>query len=135
MLPKKLATLAAEYNIHEAALRADLQQYYSIDIDRAMRGEHTAHHIACLVMQLPSDARIRTAENEDSMWTLNDVLTACLLNSLNGLIYGMSDKRKRGRKPELVGPSWMKGDTRKRSLPARIMPVSELMQILEMPRG
>lgn len=127
--------LAAEYRVHESSLRADLQQYYGIDIDHAINGEHTPHHIACLVMELPHDARIRTAENEDCVWTLNDVLTASLLNSLNGLIYGMSDRKKRGRKPELVGPSWFKSNERKRSLPARSMPINELVEILNQPRG
>ena len=126
--------LAAEFHVHEEALRADLQQYYGIDLDHAMMGAHTAHHVACLVMQLPPDARIRIASHEDSVWTLNDVLTASLLNSLNGLIYGMSDRRKRGKKPELIGPSWMRDQSHWRSLPARTMPISELMEILNKPR-
>ena len=135
MLPKKLSVLAAEFRVHESALRADLQQYYGIDLDKAMCGGHSAWHIACLVMELPHVARVRIAEHEDSLWTLNDVLTASLLNSLTGLIYGMSDRRKRGRKPEIVGPSWMKGKERQRSLPARTMPISELMEYLQLPRG
>ena len=134
MLPKKLSVLSTEYAIHESKLRADLQQYYGVDLDHAMSGEHSAYHIACLVENLPHDARIRCAEDADSQWTLNDVLLASVLNSLNGLIYGMSDKRKRGRKPEMVGPSWMTKNNSKRSLPARVLPVDELNRILSLPR-
>ena len=133
MLPKKLGVLATEFRIHEEQLRADLQQYYGIDLDHAMSGIHTAHHIACLMMQLPSDARIRTAGNLDNQWTLTDVLLASILNSLNGLIYGMSDAKKRGQRPELIGPSWMQSK-RMKSIPARAMPVDELISILNQPR-
>jgi hypothetical protein len=99
-----------------------------------MNGAHSVYHIACLVNQLPPNARIRTVENRDNNWTLNDVLNASVLNSLNSLIYGMSDKRKRGKPPEIIGPSWMqKKNTR--SIPARAMPVDELMRILQLPRG
>jgi len=115
-------------------LRADLQQYYGIDLDHAMTGGHSVHHICCLVMQLPSNARIRTAGNADNQWTLNDVLMASVLNSLNGLIYGMSDKKKRGHRPEIVGPSWMQ-DKHTRSIPARVLPANELMKVLSLPRG
>jgi len=125
--------LVTEFRIHEEQLRADLQQYYGIDLDYAMAGGHTAYHIACLMVQLPVDARIRTAENPDNQWTLTDILLASILNSLNGLIYGMSDSKKRGQKPQLVGPSWMQSK-RMRSIPARAMPVDELISILNQPR-
>ena len=125
--------LVAEYCTHESELRADLQQYYGIDFDQAAAGGHSLHHVCCLVEQLPPDARVRAAENPDSRWTLNDVLSASLLNSLNALIYGMSDKRK-SKKPEIVGPSWMTKQ-HKRSMPARVLPVDELMRILQLPRG
>ena len=110
-----------------------MQQYYGIDLDRAMAGEHSAYHVACLLMQLPQDARIRTAHNADNQWTLDETLLASVLNSLNGLIYGMSDKKKRGREPEIIGPSWMRSKNM-RSLPARVMSADELMEILNKPR-
>lgn len=136
MLPKKLRVLVSEYRVHEEMLRADLQQHYGVDLDRAMAGAHSVHHIACLVMQLPSNARIRCAEHEDSNWTLTDVLLASIINSLNVLIHCLfSSKRNRGRMPELIGPSWMKEKARTRSLPARALPVDELMEILNKPRG
>lgn len=90
--------------------------------------------MAHLLVNLPSDARVRVAEVEDAAWTRDQILMAMTLNSLNGLIYAMSDRRKRGKRPQMVGPSWMtKGATR--SLPARAMPIDELMEILNRPRG
>lgn len=125
--------LVAEFCVHEEALRADLQQYYGIDFDNAMSGAHTAHHIACIVSQLPQDARIRTMDG-DIQWSLDSTLLASILNSVNGLIYGMSDKKKRGRPPAIVGPLWMRDNAGSHSLPARVMPADELMEILNMPR-
>ena len=111
-----------------------MQQYYGIDLDHAIDGAHTVHHIGCLVEQLPPDARVRIAHDADAWWTLNDVLTAQVINSINSFIYGMSDKSKRGKPPETVGPSWMK-KKHMRSIPARVLPVNELMRVLELPRG
>lgn len=90
--------------------------------------------MACLLVNLPSDARVRVVEVEDAAWTREQVLMASLLNSLNGLIYGMSDRKKRGKPPQIVGPSWMSRGAM-RSLPARSMPIDELMEILSKPRG
>ena len=125
--------LAYERLVHEEQLRADLQQYYGIDWDDAMRGAHSPYHVACLVKHLPGDARLRVAGNADNAWTLENVLSASLLNSLNGLIYGLSDRKKRGSPPEPVGPSWMR-KARTRSLPARVLAVDELMDELRKPR-
>lgn len=128
--------LANEYVEHEPELRADLQQTFGVDIDHAIAGEHSAHHVACLVSQLPSDARVRVATDSDSTWTLTDALLARLCNSFSMFVYGMSDKRKRGAKPKLIGPSYaIANDKQNRSLPARAMPIGELIEILNKPRG
>lgn len=99
-----------------------------------MAGEHTAHHVAALACNLPEDARVRISYNRDAAWTLTDVLLAAIYNRLNQLVWGMSDKRKRGARPEPVGPSWMT-EGRKRSLPARVLPIGELMKELSKPRS
>lgn len=125
--------LAAVYNTHEDKLRADLQQFYGIDLDHAMAGGHTPYHIACLATQLPQQARVIVNEDPDYVWGLNETLLASLLNALNGLIWGMGDKRKRGPKPTLVGPSRMT-EGQKRSLPARVLPLDKLMEELSKPR-
>ena len=116
---------------HEDALRADLQRYYGIDLDAAMRGGHSAAHVAALVAYLPSDCSMRRDMDADAAWTLRDILLASILNSLNMLIYGMGDKRHRGKKPQMVGPDYMT----KKKLPARVMSAEQLMEILSRPRS
>ena len=134
MLSKKLSTLVAEYVAHEDELRADLQQTYGIDIDRAMGGEHTAAHIAALTVQLPPDARVRVAENKDALWTLSDVVNVSTLNSLRLFMWSFGDPKKRGNAPQLIGPTWMV-NANKRTLPARALPINELIAELNKPRG
>lgn len=120
--------------LHEDELRADLQEFYGIDLDRAMSGEHSAVQVAACVKCLPQRSRLSVLGNRDNAWGLTETLLAYLSNSLNALIYGMSDKRRRGRKPELVGPSWMTGSGNRRSLPARVMSINQLMEELSKPR-
>ena len=122
--------LAAAFD-HEDALRADLQRYYGIDLDAAMAGEHSAGHIGALIAYLPSDCAMRRELDEDAAWTLRDILLASILNSLNMLIYGMGDKKHRGRRPQMVGPSYMV----RKKLPARVMSVDDLMRELNKPRS
>lgn len=118
------------------ALRADLQRYYGVDIDHAMAGEHSAEHVAALAACLPSDANIHKTRNPDARWSLTDVLLASLLNTLNALIYGLGDPRKRGAPPALVGPSYMtkndKGKTRE--LDTTVMTIDQLTAELAKPR-
>lgn len=97
-----------------------------------MSGEHSANHIALLVTQLPQDARLVHSVNADAKWTLTDVLMAVLVNNFRMFVYGMSDPRKRGQKPELIGPSWM--TEQKRTLPARVLPIDKLLEELNKPR-
>lgn len=118
---------------HGDELRADLQQYYGIDLDDAMAGAHSARHVAALLAQLPPDCRVARAEDPDAAWTLTDSLLATVANALHTLMWGMSDPKKRGQRPAPIGPSWMRGK-RTRTLDARAMPVDELMQELTKPR-
>lgn len=134
MLPKKLNILVTEYLAHEDELRADLQETYGIDLDHAMGGNHTAAHIAALVVQLPSNARLRVKEDTDALWTLSDVIAVNTLNALRMFMWGMSDPKKRGNQPDLIGPEWLK-KRGMRSLPARVLSVDELMEVLAMPRS
>ena len=125
--------LVTEFGLHEDKLRADLQQYYCIDLDHAMGGEHTPHHIACLAVQLPQGARVLAAENSDTVWGLSETMLATLVNDFRMFVWGMGDKRKRGNPPERIGPSTMTKPIGK-SLPARKLPVDELLRELNKPR-
>lgn len=124
-----LASVIAE---SEAPLRADLQQHFGIDLDRAMGGEHSATHIAQLVTQLPQDARLVHSVNNDAQWKLTDVLLAVLVNNFRMFVYGMSDPKRRGQKPELIGPSYI--TEQKKTLPARVLPIKQLLEELNRPR-
>ena len=124
-----LASVIAD---NESMLRADLQQFFSIDLDRAMDGEHSANHIAQLIECMPQESRLSHSVNKDTQWSLTDVLLAVLINNFRMFVYGMSDPKKRGQKPELIGPSWM--TTQKKTLPARVLPINELLAELNKPR-
>lgn len=110
-----------------------MQRFYGIDLDHAMRGEHTPNHIAELVRFVPQDSALVRAIDDDAMWTLDRSLLAALLNSLNLMIWGMSDKSKRGAKPEMVGSSRMRNNGR--ALDAQAMPIDELMAVLSLERS
>lgn len=125
--------LANELRIHGDEVRADLQQYYGIDLDAAMCGAHSPRHVAALFMQLPQDSRTWRAEDEDAAWTPDRMLTATLVNQMASLMYGLSDPKKRGSKPEPIGPEAFR-KARMRSLPALAMPIDKLMEELSKPR-
>lgn len=88
---------------HPDELRADVQQYYGIDLDHAMAGEHAATHIAALVCQLPIDARIRIANNQDNLWTFTDTLIAAVANRLGSILNAL------GGDVEPIGPAYAMG--------------------------
>ena len=90
-------------------------------------------HIAALVAFLPHDACIRKAANKDAAWGIDQQLLAGVYNSLNSLIWGMSDPKRRGAEPKPVGPSWMTGGGM-RSLEARVLTPEQLMTELARPR-
>ena len=126
-------TLANELRLHEPELRADFQQYYGIDLDAAMRGGESPRRMAALLMQLPQESRTYRKEDKDAIWTADRQLQAVLINQLAGLMWGMSDPKRRGAKPQPIGPeAFRKG--RMRSLPARSMPIGELLEELSKPR-
>lgn len=113
-------------------MRADLQQTYGIDLDKAMGGEHSAAHIAALTAQLPAGARIRVCESPDDRWTSELCLLAMLANQLNMLLY-MFGAKKGDKKPALIGPSWMTG-ARSNKVDAQVMTIEQLRAELAKPR-
>lgn len=110
-----------------------MQRVYGIDLDCVEEGAHTLEHVAACAANLPSDSCVFVAEDPDRRWSLTDTLLAVIANTLRGLVWGMSDRRKRGRCPDPIGPKWMtKGRTR--TLEARVMTIDELEEELSKPR-
>lgn len=126
--------LASVLASHEDELRADLQEFYGIDLDHAIAGGHSAVQVAACVSCLPQRSRLAVSANKDNAWSLTDSLLAYIANSLNALMYGMADKRKRGNRPEPIGPSWMTKKGNERTIPARVMTIEKLMETLGRPR-
>ena len=119
--------------VHGEDLAADLMETYGVCIEDAASGRYSPGFVATLALRLPEGCRWRVAEDPDAWWTGDRMLAAALLNALNGLIWGMSDRKRRGAPPERVGPSWAKGAGEKR-VDAVAMTVSELLAELSRPR-
>ena len=125
--------LVAAWQKYPCELRADLQRFYSIDIDHAMSGAHTAEHIAALVACFPTDALTYRAANSDASWTRDQIILAELRNMLARFIWGFGDPKKRGPEPKPIGPSWMT-EERMKALDSRTMTIDELKAELSKPR-
>ena len=97
-----------------------------------MAGAHSAGHVAALIAQLPDDARLARVEDEDYLWTIDRTLMAAAVNALNLLIYSQGNKKRRGPRPEAIGPTWMRP---RRSIPARVLAIEELMEELSKARN
>ena len=119
--------------VHGDDLAADLMETYGFCIEEAEGGRYSPGFVAALACKLPQDCRWRVAQDPDAWWTGDRMLAASLLNALNGLIWGMSDKKRRGAPPEPVGPSSVR-DKGKRSAAAVAMTVGELLEELSKPR-
>ena len=93
---------------------------------------YPAEFVAALAAQLPQDCRWRVSYDPDAWWTGDRVLMANIANSLNGLIWGMADSKKRGPAPKRIGPSWFNGAAK--TLPAMAMGRDRLLAELSKPR-
>ena len=89
--------------------------------------------MAALVACLPSDCAVNRARSGDAKWTLEAQLLAYLVNQINDLLYGMSDPKRRGKRPDLIGPEFMR-NARSRTLDAQVMTIDQLMAELSKPR-
>lgn len=105
---------------------------YGICLDEAMEGRYGAPFVASLCIGLPQDCRWRVSYEPDAWWTGDRMLFAALVNSLNGLIWGMGDKKKRGPRPKPVGPKWAIDKHKK--IPAMTMAKEQLLELLARPR-
>lgn len=105
---------------------------YHISLDEAMEGRYEAPFVASLALQLPQDCRWRVSYEPDAWWTGDRMLSAALVNSLNALIWGLGDKKKRGPRPKPIGPKWAVDKGRK--APALAMSKERLLELLARPR-
>lgn len=121
--------------VHERRdeLSADLMENYGVCLDEAMEGRYGAPFVAALADQLPQSCRWRVSYDDDAWWDGDRLLQASLVNALRGLIWGMSDKVKRGPKPKPIGPRWAV-EGKARTLAATAMPREELLRQLSLPR-
>ena len=125
-----MRTLAACLAEREDELRADLQEFYGIDLDAAMCGGHSAPHVAALVAQLPPASRLAAAADPDNAWTMEAVMLAAIFNSFQAWQWAQMDRRRRGPMPDRVGPSWMRRRDGERKVDAQVMTAAQLVRRL-----
>lgn len=83
-------------------LRADMQQYYGLNID-GMGVDYSYAHAAVLVSQLPSNSRVCKFINPDAEWTEETALLASIDYSLRWLMWSRTKDAQHDRNhPELV---------------------------------
>ena len=76
---------------------------------------------------------VNTSRMTSSISSGDRMLQASLVNALRGLVWGMSDKKKRGPAPKPIGPEWaLKGVVK--TLPAVAMAREQLLAELAKPR-
>lgn len=113
-------------------LRADLMGCYGVCLDAAMEGAYQPAFVAALVVQMPTSCRWRVSYDEDAWWDGDRMLMAAIANSLRGLVWGMSDRDRRGPAPTPIGPrSAREGGRRVRAL---VMTREQLVAELRKPR-
>lgn len=69
--------------------------------------------VATLAVGLPDSSRIKRKESNIDI-TLDQMLLAGIADSLNSLIWGMADKRKRGKHPESILKKLLKTEDKKK---------------------
>lgn len=90
--------------LYPAELRADMQQYYGLNIDRMGR-DYTVVHAADLAAMLPSNSRTYIAIDPENAWTLEAQLSAAVANAARDLVWLEADaKRRRSNRPRPIGP-------------------------------
>lgn len=90
--------LASAMRLRPDELRADFQQFYSLNID-LMGEEYTHAHAAALLSQLPRESRLLRAERPELEWGYTEALLASIEYSLRVLCWRQTKDGQRGRKP------------------------------------
>ena len=90
------------------------------------QGRYSPSFVASLTVQLPPNARVRVAQNKDSIWELEHVLLANLVNQLAELTHSLCGK-KGSKRPKRIGPSYVTNDKNKsKKVKTQIMSVDKL---------
>lgn len=101
-------------------MRADFQQYYSLNLD-GMGTAYSYSHAAVLCVQLPADSRVNRAINPDAAYTLTDLLLRQIERDLRVIAWQKTKDAQHGRNyPEpLPLPSEDKEHARKQAIEDR----------------
>lgn len=120
-----LATVLEQY---PDELRADFQQFYSLNLE-GMGRTYTTFHAASLLTQLPEGSRVARALDPDAAWTMDRQLLAVIANDLNWLVWSQTkDGQKGRRKPKPIGPKGeQKAKDKGRKLKGMSMTSDELL--------
>lgn len=89
-------SLGAALAGHPDELRADLQQFYGLDLDR-MGEAYTAAHAAALVRMLPRESRLARVESPALEWSEAEYLLARIEHTLRVLAWQRSKDGQHGR--------------------------------------
>ena len=92
---KKIIAFASAVYLHEDELRADFQQYYSLNIDDVDKAFGVAH-AASLMAQLPPDSRLPHIYNPDASWSQDTYFLASIEYSLRVLVWAKTKDGQRG---------------------------------------
>ena len=100
---KKLTMLATVLEQYPDELRADFQQFYSLNLE-GMGRTYTTFHAASLLTQLPEGSRVARALNPDAAWTMDRQLLAVIANDLNWLVWSQTKDGQKGPQAEADRP-------------------------------
>lgn len=77
-------------------MRADLQQYYGLNVD-GMGVDYTCSHAAALVEMLPIDSRVARSEHSSLEWSNSEYLLAAIEYDLRVLAWQQTDDARHRR--------------------------------------
>jgi len=90
-------SLASAEVKHPAQLRADIQQYYGLNLD-GMGSAYSYEHAAALVANLPRSSRIASILNEANEWADNEYILRSIDYTLRLISWQIGGGK--GRAPE-----------------------------------
>lgn len=103
-------------------LEADLRETYGVYLGDMGTPRLPVRHVATLAAQLPRRSRCMVADDADNAWSDQEGILAQIEHDIRMLCWAMSDRSKRGRRPEpLPTPSARRHDSdrRRRALERR----------------